>query len=158
MKSIAEMIADHPLFAGLGPEAIETIGGCGRNVVFEPGAFLFREGDPTDRFYLLRAGRVALETFVPGRGALAFQTLAPGDFVGVSWLVPPFRASFDAHALEPVRTTEFDAQCLRRKCEADPALGYALMMRFVPALIARLKASRLQTVDVYAAPAERDGL
>ena len=42
--------------------------GCAANVRFDAGAFLFREGEPADRFFVVRQGRVALEIDAPGRG------------------------------------------------------------------------------------------
>jgi CRP-like cAMP-binding protein len=118
-------------------------------VRFEAGQYLFREGDPADQFYLLRQGRVALELTAPGRGAVTFQTLGPGEIVGVSWLIPPYRLNYDAKALELVRAIAMDAACLRQKCEADHHLGYEMMKRFMPVLIQRLQATRLQILDVY---------
>ena len=52
-----------------------------------------------------------------------------------------------------MRATSIDAQCLRRKCDDNPALGYELMKRFLPILADRLQAARVQLVDLYA-PAE----
>ncbi|MFC3119751.1 cyclic nucleotide-binding domain-containing protein [Jhaorihella thermophila] len=127
----------------------ELIGGCARNVVFAEGDHLFRQGEEADALYLLRSGQVALEITAPGRGTMTFLTLGPGDVVGVSWLVPPYRWSYDARVVEPTRAIAMDAHCLRRKCEDDPALGYELMKRFVPVLSQRLQAARLQMLDVY---------
>lgn len=155
MRAIAELIQAHPFLSGLSPDAVGTIAGCGRNMLFRAGEYLFREDQPADRFYLLRAGRVSLETFVPGRGAVAFSTLTDGGIVGLSWLVAPYRARFDARAVDTVRAVAFDAACLRGKCDADPALGYALMQRFMPAMVERLWTARLQALDLYAKPAER---
>ncbi len=70
--------------------------------------------------------------------------------VGVSWLVPPYRWSYDAKALETTRALALDAKCLRGKCDDDHDLGYELMKRFVPVLVERLQATRLQMADVYA--------
>lgn len=86
---------------------------------------------------------------MPGRGAVTFQTLNPGDVVGVSWLVAPYHWSYDAHAVELVRAISLDAKCLRGKCDKDHDLGYELMTRFVPMLAQRLHATRLQVLDVY---------
>jgi hypothetical protein len=78
------------------------------------------------------------------------QTLREGEIVGVSWLIPPYRWSFDAKSLEDdVRAIGVDAACLRAKCEADHDLGYALMKRCVSVLAERLQATRLQMLDVY---------
>ena len=92
---------------------------------------------------------MALEIKAPGRGAITFQTLGEGEVVGVSWLIPPYRWSYDAKALELIRAIAMDAACLRGKCEADHDLGYEMMKRFMPVLIQRLQATRLQILDVY---------
>jgi CRP-like cAMP-binding protein len=96
---------------------------------------------------------VALETSAPGRAVVAFQTVGEGEIVGVSWLVPPYRRAYDAKALELTRAIAMDATCIRQKCEDDHDLGYELMKRFVPIVIERLNATRLQILDVYGTPA-----
>jgi CRP/FNR family cyclic AMP-dependent transcriptional regulator len=48
-----------------------------------------------------------------------------------------------------VRAIALDAKCLRDKCEVDHDLGYALLKRFLPVLVQRLQAMRLQLLDVY---------
>ncbi len=82
----------------------------------------------------------------PGRGAVQFETLGEGEIVGLTWLLPPYRWGYDARAIELMRAIALDATCLRDKCEADHDLGYALMKRFLPVLVQRLQATRLQTV------------
>ena len=113
------------------------------------GQYLFREDDPADWFYLIRHGRVALAVMMPGRGSITFQTVGVGEIVGVSWLVPPYRWTYDAKAIELTRAIAMDAGCLRGKCEQDHDLGYEVMKRFVPILVERLQATRLQILDVY---------
>ena len=92
---------------------------------------------------------MALETYVPQRGALRLETLHAGDVLGWSWLVPPHRTMFDARASGTVRSLAFDGRCLRAKCEQDQALGYDLLTRFVTVLAERLQSARLQLLDVY---------
>jgi CRP/FNR family cyclic AMP-dependent transcriptional regulator len=94
---------------------------------------------------------VALALTAPGRGAVTFQTVPEGEVVGVSWLIPPYRWTYDAKALELIRAIAIDGACLRGKCEADHDLGYEMMKRFMPVLIQRLHATRLQILDIYGA-------
>src|SRR5512144_1223367 len=108
----------------MSPDHLELIAGCAQNRAFEDGSYLLREGDAADTFYVIRYGRVALETHVPQRGALTIETIDDGDLLGWSWLVPPFRVDFDGRAIGNVHTVAFDAVCLRGKADADPALGY----------------------------------
>jgi CRP-like cAMP-binding protein len=149
IEGMEHIVGEHRFFAGLDEETIRFIAGCTRNVRFEPGQYLFRAGDPADEFYLLRHGRVVLELPVPGRDVIAFQTAGDGDVVGVSWLVPPHRWLHDARAVDLVRAIGVDARCLRKKCDDDHGVGYAMMQRFVPVLVDRLQATRLQMLDVY---------
>jgi len=149
MKSLDELVAESPIFAGLDQPYLELIAGCGQNTGFEAGQYLFHEGDQADTFYLVRHGRVMLDMFVPGRGALTIETVDAGDVVGWSWLFPPHRWHFDARALSLVRATSFDGACLRGKCESDTRLGYDLMSRFAQVLIERLQWTRLRLLDLY---------
>ena len=64
MKTLDALVAESPVFAGLDQPYLELIAGCAHNTGFEAGQYLFREGDQADTFYLVRHGRVMLETFV----------------------------------------------------------------------------------------------
>jgi CRP-like cAMP-binding protein len=149
MKTLDAVVAESPVFAGLDQPYLELIAGCASNVVFSAGDYLFREGDPADTFYLVRHGRVMLETFAPGRGALTIETIDDGEVIGWSWLFPPHRWHFDARALDLVRGVVFDAACLRGKIDTDKVFGYELLARFSPLMLERLQATRLQLLDVY---------
>jgi CRP/FNR family transcriptional regulator, cyclic AMP receptor protein len=149
METIDVLVRNAPVFAGLTPDELTLLAGCASNVHFKAGDVLFREGTPADTFYLLRHGSVALEMFVPARGAVTIETLEAGEVTGWSWLFPPYTWHFDARALAAVRATAFDGACLRGKCEADPALGYDLMSRFAQVLIERLQWTRLRLLDLY---------
>ena len=148
MRTIETLLGDVPIFRDMPPEALDLLSGCASNVRFADGEMLFREGDDADAFYVIRHGRVALETFVPARGPVTIETIDPGEVVGWSWLFQPHRWHFDARALGLVRATMFDAACLRTKCEQDPAFGYDLISRFTQVLIERLQWTRLRLLDL----------
>ena len=148
-EGFRRIVCEHSFLAGLDESFCDLVCGCAKNVRFGAGDYLLHEGEAADAFYLIREGRVALEVHVPGQAGITFLTLGPGDIAGVSWLVPPYRWTYDARAIEPVRAISLDAKCLRRKCEEDHDLGYHVMMRFVPILVDRLHATQLQILDVY---------
>ena len=149
MRSIAELTAESPTFAGLAPHHLELIAGCGENTRFAAGEPVFRAGEPADRFYLIRHGSVALEIDVPEHEPVTIETLHDGEVLGWSWLFEPHRWMFDAHAVADTSAIAFDGACLRGKCDSDHELGYQLMRRFAGAIVARLQATRLQLLDVY---------
>lgn len=144
------ILSEHPFFKGIEPQRLQFIASCASNVRFEPGEFLFREGEDANNFYVIRGGKVSIEVFSPKRGAITIQTVTEGDVLGWSWLFPPYRWHFDAKAVELTRAISLDGKCLRNKCEVDHDLGYDLMKRFSEVMIQRLQATRLQLLDLYA--------
>ena len=152
METLERLLRGHPFFDGLDPGCLSVLTGCATNVRFAERSFIFREGGPADRCYLIRAGKVALEIAAPSRGPITVQTLGPGDVAGFSWLLEPHRWEFDGRALEPVRAIALDGVCLRAKCADDPRLGFDLMQRFARLATRRLQATRLQLLDVYGNP------
>ena len=149
MHTLEPILAEHPFLKGLQQEHIELLVGCASNVRFEAGAFVFRQGEEANHFYILRDGKVAVELFAPQKGAVAIDTYGEGDVLGWSWLIPPYHWRFDARAIEPTRAISLDARCMRTKCENDHELGYELMKRFARIIEQRLDATRWQLLDVY---------
>jgi CRP-like cAMP-binding protein len=147
-------LASLPLLAGMTRDHLRSLAEAGRSVAYAAGERIFVEGDPADRFWLLEKGTVALDLQVPGRGAQVIETLAGGAVLGWSWLHPPYRWQFGAVAREPIDTIAFDARRVRDHCDADPAFGYAVLRLFTPVLTARLQATRLRLLDLYATAAQ----
>ena len=149
MEDLGRILVRHPVFEGLAQEHVDLLVGCAKNVRFGTDAYVFREGQQADAFWLIREGSVALELHVPGMPALIVDTLHAGEVLGWSWLIPPHRWHNDARAVTPVRALGLDGACLRGKCDDDPELGYELMRRFAQIVADRLEATRLQLLDVY---------
>ncbi len=149
MYSVKELIEKHPFFNDLEIPFLDLVTGCASLSQFSQGAILFREGEQADYFYIIRHGRVALDIHVPERGSITLYTLGEGDIVGVSWLFPPYRWTFDARAVEAARVIVFHAKCLREKCDNDPSLGYSLMKRFALVMRERLQSTRMRLIDMY---------
>lgn len=148
-----EPLAEHPFLAGLPESQVQRLAPNAHRTVHHTGARLFRQGDPADRFWLVRTGRVSVELSVPGRGDIVIDQVGPGTVVGWSWLLPPYRWQFGAVAAELSHCIEVDAVAVRRLCAEDPALGYDLTLRFVAVLGERLRAARTRLVDLYGYPA-----
>ena len=149
VEDLERILREHPFFQELQGWCHSLVTGCARNARFEPGEHVFREGGDAGNFYLLREGQVALELASGEGAAITFQTIGAGEILGASWLVPPFRWTFDARALDRTRAIALDAVCIRTKCEENPELGWELMKRIAPVLIERMQAARLQMLDVY---------
>jgi len=156
-EGLGRVIDEHPFFQGIDGKLRATLAGCATNMRVEAGEYLFRQGGPAEQFYLLRRGRIAIEIHAPARPPLIVETVGEDDVVGWSWLVPPYRWTFDARALELTRLVALDAACLRRKMEEDTELGFEVMRRFVPVIAHRLASTRLQVLDLYGPPSGAGG-
>jgi CRP-like cAMP-binding protein len=152
MLTMHQILAEQPFFQGLENTAIELIAGCARNVHIETGAYLFREGEDADVFFIVRHGRVMLELHSPAGGTRLLDSVEAGEVLGWSWLVPPHQWFLDARAVGDVSVISIDARCLRGKCDEDPALGYALLQRVARVMYHRLQSARMRLLDMYGSP------
>ena len=149
METLERIIAEHSFFAGLESYYTNLLVGCAANVRFNAGTYIFKEGEEANEFYVIRAGKVALEIFAPQRKPIILATLGEGEILGWSWLLPPYQWKFHARAVEDTRAIALDGKCLRAKCEQNHDLGYELLKRFTQIIDRRLDATRFQLLDVY---------
>ncbi|HEX2913545.1 MAG TPA: cyclic nucleotide-binding domain-containing protein [Chloroflexia bacterium] len=145
-----QILAHHSFFNKMDQRLIDLIAQAAEFANFEAGEYLFHEGDEADRFYLIIHGKVALEINTPQQGPVVIQTIGDDQVLGWSWLFPPYRWQFDAHAAEETRAVVLDGKWLRQMCDQDHELGYQLMNRVALILLEWLQATRLQLLDVYA--------
>ncbi|HXX63557.1 MAG TPA: cyclic nucleotide-binding domain-containing protein [Bacteroidota bacterium] len=148
-ENLTEILRQQPFLAGLSPAHMEVLVGCASNVHFAEGANLIHEGHLANKFYLIRTGRVALETDINARGRIRIQTVGPGEVLGWSWLVRPYRWHFNGLAVADVRAVALDGECLRNKSENDHDFGYEMLSRLSLVMERRLEATRMQLLDLY---------
>ena len=150
METLERIIAEHPYLSGLDPQWLELLTGCAANRAYEPGSYIFREGQEANEFFLVRSGRIAVEMAMPNHDPITVATVLEGDVLGWSWLLPPYQWKFQGRVVEPTRVFALDGKCLRQKCEANHDLGYELLKRFCKIIDRRLDQARFQLLDVYA--------
>jgi CRP-like cAMP-binding protein len=144
MADIKQTLAEHPFLKNIKPEYLPYLAEGASEVDFEAGQYLLRETEQADEFYLLLKGKVALGTFIFGRGFTTIQTIGEGEIVGWSWLIPPYRWRFNALSILPTKAIALDGRRLREKCEADPEFGYELLKSVAQVIGERLTATRLR--------------
>jgi CRP-like cAMP-binding protein len=146
---LEQMLAEHEFMEGMPAEYLARIAAFSRLKVCQPDEYLFKNGDDADCFYLIRDGLIAIEVYHEARGALVVQTLESGKVVGWSWLVPPYKWTFDGRAMSFTRGICISGERLREACDADPRLGYEILKRFTMVFADRLNAARVQLLDLY---------
>jgi CRP/FNR family cyclic AMP-dependent transcriptional regulator len=142
VKAVESVIAGHPFLRGLKPEHLRLLGDSAMRMHYQTGEFIFREGSPANRFYLIEHGRVSLESHRRDEAPVTVQVIGPGDVLGWSWLFPPYYWHFDARPLDPTTAIFFYSTRLREKCEQDHDFGFEMMKRMNQVVIHRLQATR----------------
>lgn len=139
----------HPLIGDLPTGWLQRMAVHGRSVVRPAGHRLFDQGDPAERFWLVRSGAVDLRFRAPGKAEVVIDRVGVDSVTGCSGLVPPFRHMVRAVVTDQIRAVEFGAAGVRDLIGADPALGLELTTRFAAVLARRLESCyrRLAELD-----------
>ncbi len=157
MEINLSMLANQPFLTGMAERQLQVLLQHSMPAAFKADEFIFYEGDPANRFYLILEGRVSLESPIEEvggfrSGAVQIQTVGKGDVLGWSWLFPPYYWHFDARAVTPVKAIFFYGTALREEGERDHDFGYELMKRLSQIVIARLQMTRRQIVKHESKP------
>jgi CRP/FNR family cyclic AMP-dependent transcriptional regulator len=140
MVSDKAVLGAQPFLRGMADGHLATLASLCQHIAVPARQRLFEEGATADRFWLIDAGRVTIDTTVPGRGRLIIASLGRGDVIGLAWLMPPYQWRFGAMTTQPMQAYEFDARAVRAACDEDPSLGYELGRRVSGVLVRRLEA------------------
>ena len=133
----------------LEPSVRGRLNGLGTMLTYEPGAEILRAGATAPFLAIVERGRVALRLRVPERGRVAIVTVVPGELLGWSAVVPPYRATVDAIATEPTRLVAYDAVALRERLAHDCELAASLLPLVLESVSERLSASWDQLLDLF---------
>lgn len=147
-EPVAHALQVHPFCRGMRPEHVAMLEPHATLRQLRDGELLTRQGDPTDRCWLVRAGRVCLQLRGAGQ-ARTVETVEEGELLGWSWLFGDHRWHFDAVAQGVVRVIELDGRGLLPRCEQDTAFGFALCRHVLQVAHQRLERSRLHALDLY---------
>lgn len=91
------------------------------------GEFVFEEGDPSDRMYILTSGKVGI-SIQGASGPLGFVSmLGPGDCFGEMGLFDDQPRSATAHALDETRLLTLDKHRIRGLMASYPGLALGLL-------------------------------
>jgi CRP/FNR family transcriptional regulator, cyclic AMP receptor protein len=150
VAKLQRCLAEQEFFAALAPESVAFLAECARPRQLERNQSLFHHGDRARHFFLIRSGRIAREVPAIQGPTLLLEDLGPGEVIGWSWLIAPYRWSFEARATEPADLLEFDGACVLARCEAEPAFGYEILKRFAGLMSRRLMHARQRMLDAWA--------
>ena len=131
------------LLNGLSPSEVEQILKLGTRLIVPSGTLLFRLGDTADRLFLIERGGIRLTLPMQIRGQeedVLVEERSPGQTVGWSALIPPYRFTLTATAaLLEAEVIALPREGLREYFAANPAAGYKIALNLAVVIGHRLQ-------------------
>jgi CRP-like cAMP-binding protein len=122
-----------------------------REVEVGKNKYLAHEGENAKNFYLLLSGKAQIEIHSNQLGPRVIQSVQDGELVGWSWLFSPNTWIFDVKVVEKAKWLECSGDAFLKEMESNHEFGYKFMKKVVRVMTERLKATRLQVLDIYGA-------
>ena len=133
----------HELLNGLSPAESERVLKLGSRLVVPGGTTLFQLGDDADRLFLVERGRIKLTLPMRVRDreeAVFVEERGPGQTVGWSALIPPYRFTLTATAdLHDADVVALSREVLLRHFAANPSAGHRVAFNLAVVIGHRLQ-------------------
>jgi len=144
-----EIIESFSVFENLQENEIQAVATLAEEEQYKPGEFVFLEGGPATKLYLLLEGRLEMmmATNAEGTKRAVVMTVGPGEIFGWSSLVEPYQLTASAQCVSRVRVVTITATGLRALMAMSCSLGYRLMQKGCQTASARLRATRVQLLS-----------
>ena len=105
---------------------------------FDKDEILFKEGEPAERFYMLKSGNILLEQRISDKVTACVGSVKPGFSFGWSTMVDNGVYTTDAVCIEPSETYSFKRDKINKLFEQDPRMGYLMYQRLLEIIKKRL--------------------
>lgn len=148
-ESISQELAEEGFFAGLASADMQFLVDHAERQTAGKDQVLFRHGNHADHFYLVSEGEVSIEIPAITGPTLQLQSLGPGRILGWSWLIPPYKWSFQARVEVDCTVIAINGAAVLAHCEEDSRFGYDLFKRFSALMSRRLTEARARMMDEW---------
>jgi CRP-like cAMP-binding protein len=148
MKMVStELLRRYPFFAMLTDEQLKAIAIVAEEKSYPKDSLLVKEDNEANKLILLLDGDVDLIYSGGGEGAISnalVGSIAPGEMLGVSSIIEPYKYISSARATMAVKVVEIDGAAVRALMQVDKLLGFALMSNVAAAVLERLKYTQVE--------------
>ena len=105
---------------------------------FDKDEIIFREGEPADRFYMLRSGNVLLEQRISDKVTACVGSVKPGFSFGWSAMVDNGVYTTEAVCIEPSEIYSFKRDKINNLFAQDPEMGFRIYQLLLEMIKKRL--------------------
>ncbi len=144
-----EILRRYPFFGFMTDAELKAVAMIAEEVSYKEGEILLESEKPADSLYFLVEGSVdhlyvvTDHNHTKTRKEFHIDEFAPGDIVGISALIEPYRYTATVRAHTPTCAIKIAGDALRALCEVDTALAYRLMRETAKAAMERLHSTRI---------------
>ena len=139
-----DVVLSAPLFAGIDPDASRDLLYSMTPVDLPRGHAVFHEGDPGDRLYIIRSGKVKLGQRSPNGRENLLSVLGPGEMFGELSLFDPGPRTATASAVADARLFELTHPELIKWVDRYPSV----VTQLLAALARRLRRTNETLADL----------
>ncbi len=148
-QSTIQYLSGHEFFSEFSDDILKFLSECSSTHQIKKGQILFLEGENADKFYVIRKGHIAIQMPAIMGPTLEIQTLGKDQVLGWSWLIAPYKWTFQTQAEEDSELLQFDGTALLARCEQEPKFGYELLKKFAGLMSMRLNRTRQKIMDEW---------
>lgn len=144
-----EQLRRYPFFSFMNPDQLREVAMITDEVTLEVGEILFNIDEKATACYLLMEGAIDLHYVVSDeyepqrRKAFVVGSINPGELLGISALVEPYKYTATAIAINPSKLLKIDGEALHQLVVQDPNLGCGFQTMVAKATMERLHATRI---------------
>jgi CRP/FNR family cyclic AMP-dependent transcriptional regulator len=135
---LARMLATVPLFSGLDNKGLEAIADIGKEVTFEAGRTILKQGETGVSFLLILEGKTEIR-----KKGKTVATVGPGSFFGEMTVIDDRPRSADVVAIEPTRCFGVTAWSFAPMLKENPSIA----IEIIGELVRRLRQLEENPVD-----------
>jgi CRP/FNR family transcriptional regulator len=117
------------LFSGVDPATLDAIENAGRRQIAEKGTFLFFQGDPADRFYVVLSGKVKVSKTSPDGKEQILLMASPGDSFGEAALFAKTTYPASAEVMAEAELVSFSYDNFMSLITDNPAVAVNMIGR-----------------------------
>ena len=127
--SVADALANVPIFSGLNKKLLKTLENSGKEVSFKQGATIVEQGGMGVGFFMILEGQVEVR-----KGGKVLAKLSKGQFFGEMSLIDDQPRSADVVAVQPTRCYALTTWSFSGILKGNPEMALPLLKEVVKRL------------------------
>lgn len=153
-QAVVEQLGRTRFFEALTADDLATlVGACDRKIL-APREALWAVGSVGDEAYILLDGQVELTWRLPPDGHRVDQMGDPGQMLGLSFLVKPWKHESAAMAVRRTEVLVMTRSSFEQLLEASEEAAYFLIDEIAEQLVAEMRDANRRLHEVFGNPAE----